>query len=102
MGKALKAHRVVAYLFEAREMDYRVTRHLCPNKDCVNPEHNKPGTHAENVRDYIEKRTHCKNGHELSQTGKIVAGRLRCTKCLAQYQENYKNVNAPTKRELGR
>ena len=47
--------------------------HLCRNRWCVNPEHLEPVTLVENVRRgesftaINSRKTHCKNGHELTE-----------------------------------
>ncbi len=48
--------------------------HLCRMRCCCNPEHVEPVIHAENLRRGMSplnargKRTHCKRGHEFSDT----------------------------------
>lgn len=38
--------------------------HLCRVRNCVNPEHLEPVTHAENMR--RARLTHCRRGHEFT------------------------------------
>lgn len=40
--------------------------HLCQVRDCINPSHLEAVTHAENVRRTVERRAHCKQGHEFT------------------------------------
>lgn len=49
-GKTVYAHRVVA---KAKQGE--VIRHLCDNKQCVNPEHLKAGSHKDNSEDMVSK-----------------------------------------------
>lgn len=40
--------------------------HLCAVRNCVNVNHLEPVTRQENQRRRRERRTHCKNGHEVA------------------------------------
>lgn len=89
----LYAHRV---LYEALvgpvpaglELD-----HLCRMPACVRPDHLEPVTHRENIvrgESPVAKqarKTHCKNGHELSAPTR--RGRI-CRTCLNAYQREYR------------
>lgn len=94
-GKASEgrlAHRVV-YVREVGpippglELD-----HLCRVRNCVNPEHLEPVTHAENMRRMlrtnITRRKQCKNGHEYTEENTMfdTAGYRRCRICLRANQ----------------
>ena len=66
--------------------------HLCRVRNCLNPEHMEPVTHAENMRRYSETKTHCPQGHEYTQENTILDkrknGRVgkRCRTCYNAYQ----------------
>lgn len=77
------AHRVSYQVFigpipEDLELD-----HLCRVRNCVNPEHLEPVTHAENVRRGAAARTHCTRGHEITpeNTYESKKGIKRCRQC---------------------
>lgn len=69
--------------------------HLCRNTICVNPDHNEPVSHAENVRRGVSGTvngargralTVCKRGlhpFDLTNTHVDVSGRRRCKRCHA-------------------
>lgn len=64
----------------------------CKNKNCWNPDHLYPGTHAENMRDKAETfggKSHCKNGHELINATIVInsQGHRICAICLRKSQE---------------
>lgn len=50
-GKQRKAHVVSCRLFKGDIPAGMVVRHMCHEKDCVNPKHLKLGTYADNARD---------------------------------------------------
>lgn len=56
--------------------------HLCQNRSCGNPLHLEAVTHEENMRRVSKRRTHCKQGHELTEENTSYAGGLRrCKQC---------------------
>jgi hypothetical protein len=55
-GKTLRAHRVAYVMVYGAVADGVVIRHACDNPACCNPAHLSPGTHAQNVRDRVERK----------------------------------------------
>lgn len=77
-GKTLRAHRAVYQLIYGIELDSETLHHKCRTRRCVNPDHLKPATQAENQ---AERRT-CECG--------------RCKKCRRrEYMREWSRQNAP-------
>lgn len=73
IGQSMLAHRVSWIIFKGEIPDSEqahgtVVMHKCDNPSCVNPEHLRLGTQADNVRDMESKRRHVV-GERLKQTG---------------------------------
>lgn len=60
-GKRL--HRVVYKETYGEIPDGLVVRHKCDNPNCINPEHLELGTHADNVRDRVERNRSAKGSN---------------------------------------
>lgn len=57
-GRNRHAHRMMASLIYGAIPAELVVRHLCNNTFCVNPDHLRVGTHADNVADKVGARRH--------------------------------------------
>lgn len=57
-GRACRAHRVAYELWRKRIRRGRVLLHVCDTPACINPDHLKPGTQLQNVRDMVRKGRH--------------------------------------------
>jgi hypothetical protein len=87
------AHRVLYRLVNGPIPIGAEIDHLCRNRSCVNPDHLEAVSHRENLmRSPIApaainaRKTHCKYGHEFTQTNTYVSsGRRRCRLCQAVY-----------------
>lgn len=64
-GRTQLAHRVMYEIEYGESPDGFDVDHICDTRICINPEHLRLLTHAENVRKYY-KPNHCNNGHELT------------------------------------
>jgi len=82
-GKRVLAHRLAYEMFVEPIPDDRVIDHVCQNPACVNPHHLDVVTQQENMQRSIERRTHCRAGHEFTPetTRYTVAGYRRCRLC---------------------
>lgn len=90
------AHRLSFSFFVRPLKKTEVLRHKCDNPACVNPVHLIPGTYKDNSKDAVERKrfpqqrkTHCVNGHNLSEAKWIKRsdGRMR-RHCLYCHREN--------------
>ena len=53
-GKSLLVHRLAYELYNAKKIpEDRMVLHSCHNRDCINPEHLRLGTHTDNMRDMV-------------------------------------------------
>jgi hypothetical protein len=100
------AHRKVLEL-QGVDLTGLVVMHLCDNPPCVNPNHLRPGTQLENMRDALAKgrmnmdglaigqamtKTHCKRDHPLSGPNLYVnpnTGGRFCRACVQMHREAY-------------
>lgn len=55
LNKSFLAHRVSYLLFKGKIPKGCVVRHSCDNPLCINPQHLLVGSHADNVKDRVER-----------------------------------------------
>ena len=88
-GRNWNAHRLV-YLLSGRSVDYGIELdHLCNVRECVNPHHLEPVSHAVNVRRAADRVTACVRGHEYTTRNTYLWGGMRhCRACRAERNRN--------------
>ena len=87
-GKQMYAHRAGYEIFIGPIAEGLTLDHLCRNSLCVNPAHMEPCAIRENQLRREQMRTHCKNGHEMTESNtKIIEGqphRRYCRQCIRE------------------
>ena len=99
-GESL-AHRASYKLFVGPIPDGCEIDHRCNVRSCINPEHLRAISHADNVRrsdhkknSYNGRKTHCKRGHELSGDNLVIwtYGGQRSRQCRTCVRERQRKV----------
>lgn len=84
-GRDQPAHRVVYALLTGADLTGLDLDHVCRNVACVNPDHEEPVTHAENMRRLSLAQTSCRRaGHDWSIPTNVRVrsnGRRCCAEC---------------------
>lgn len=93
-GKLGVAHRFSYEYYNGKIPDNLVVNHLCRNRRCVNPSHLEVVSKKENLLKgitHLEKKIHCKNGHEytLENTYVMPNGHRVCRICSKIRQKEY-------------
>jgi hypothetical protein len=99
-GPARSVHRVaytelVGPIAEGLEID-----HLCRNRSCINPEHLEAVSRTVNVQRVDQRKSVCKNGHEMTadntriySTKQGYEGRA-CRACAREFTRQYRSGKA--------
>lgn len=94
LGKIV-AHRMVYEERVGPVPDGLELDHLCRQRDCVNPAHLEPVTHAENIRRGVwTLRSHCRQGHEFTPENTYVDphGQRFCRTCRRAYMRRWRRA----------
>jgi len=95
-GKYQWAHRVSYMLFKGEIPEGMTIDHICMNKRCVNPDHLRVMTLAENIlisngiTAQHKRKTHCPKGHEYTPENTILKKQSNsigrwCRQCSIEY-----------------
>ena len=99
-GTMVSTHRLV-WMQDHGHTDLFIL-HSCDTPACINIDHLRAGTAAENTRDMIErgrhvangmeKRTHCKQGHEFDEANTFVTnqGCRGCRTCQRRFLREHR------------
>lgn len=74
-GEKRLIHRLSAVAYLGLELTSKLQvnhKPICPYKACFNPEHLYIGTAKDNSMDYSNSKTHCKNGHEMTDANTYI------------------------------
>ena len=72
-GTQTTPHRAMYLLAHGEIPDGMEVDHVCNNRACINPAHLQLVSHAENMRLGLERRTHCRAGHEWTEESTYLA-----------------------------
>ncbi|MCY9274574.1 HNH endonuclease [Bacillus haynesii] len=92
-----RLHRYVYQLINGPLESHQVVMHVCDNPSCFNPGHLRVGSHADNVKDKVQKDRHCKGETNGSSklTEEEVAAIRKDTRSHIAISKDY-NVNRAT------
>lgn len=79
-GRVIRAHRFAYILFKGPISEDKIIMHTCNNKLCVNPDHLKEGTNAE-------------NSQQMVNDGRQVCGNAKLTIYVSEIRELYNTGN---------
>lgn len=105
-GTLLSVHRLTYDLSNEVPLGDRVGRHTCDTPACIEPTHTIPGTHADNVRDKMERgrqptgETHGRHKFTLAQVLAMRADLRTCREIAADYGTTKNHVQRIKSRKV--
>lgn len=87
--KSVRAHRLAFCFATGRTLESIegfVVMHICDNRGCINPDHLKLGTHADNQQDKVKKNRQARG--ENCGNAKLFSDQVKSIKSLLAYFSN--------------
>ena len=81
-GKNIGVHRIVAFLVYGEPEPGMFALHSCDNPPCINPDHLRWGTHAENVQDTTSRNRRAVKRGERNGRAKLDEAKVKAIRAI--------------------